>query len=739
MIKLRRKPFRMITKQYLKIISAQKPKITSPTQPPWPFRSLGRCRKREKLPSPSYMSVPGMTLFSAFGLLSRRLSSSTRCNRHSLVKVSRRFPQVFRPSCREASSHASQAENIDGVSQDVRYPSSIRNIAIIAHVDHGKSTLADKILRDCAVDIAGDERVMDSNELERERGITIMSKVTGVYHNGTLINIVDSPGHGDLGAEVERVLSMVDSSLLLVDATEGPMAQTKFVLSKSLALKHQPIVVINKVDRETARPDAVESDIFDLFASLDASEDQLDFTTIYASAREGWASLTPSGGRDQGMIPLLDKIVELVPPPKGSLDEPFALVVTLLSRDVYRGRMATGLVCAGIARIGDNVHVVSRDGKRRSNAKITHIVAARGLKNEELRVAGAGDIVSVMGIDDMRVGDTIGCPPEGFTSADCNNLEVSTIRPIWTPAIDEPTVAINFSVNDSPLAGKEGSVLTSQKLAEWLHVEAENNVSISVASVNEDDGLEVKGRGELQLGIVIEKLRREGCELAVSPPRVLTKLADDGKTVLEPVEEIMIEVDEGHSGAIIEKLSSRQAEFLGMKDVPGNRVRLSFLAPSRSLLGYRPIFTQDTRGTGVMNRAFAQWAEPKGAIASTGRKGVLVSMADGLTSAHALAALEARGTLFVRPREPVYVGMLIGESTRDMDIDVNPAKSKQLTNIRTHQKDEFVRLSPPRLYTLESSISYIASDELVEVTPKNVRLRKRILNPADRARKSKKK
>lgn len=640
---------------------------------------------------------------------------------------------------RAVSSQSAQVATGDELSREPRSPTSIRNIAIIAHVDHGKSTLADKILRDCAVDIAGDERVMDSNDMERERGITIMSKVTGVMHKGTLINLVDSPGHGDLGAEVERILSMVDSSLLLVDATEGPMSQTKFVLSKSLALKHRPIVVINKVDRDTARPEAVESEIFDLFASLDATEAQLDFATIYTSARDGWSSLSATGGRDRGMIPLLDKIVELVPPPQVALDEPFAMVVTLMGRDTYRGRIATGRVCAGSARVGDEVHVVSREGKRRSNARITRIVAARGLQTEELHVAGAGDIVSLTGIGDMRVGDTIGRPPEWATVADCNDLEVPTVKPIWTPPIDEPTVSITFSVNDSPFAGKEGNVLTTQQLADWLHSEAENNVSISVSNAKGADGLEVKGRGELQLGIVIERLRRGGYELAVSPPEVVTKLADDGKTKLEPVEELTIEVDHDHTGAIIEKLSARHAEFLGMKDVPGNRVRMSFLAFSRSLLGYRPVFIQDTRGTGVLNRVFAQWGEAKSSAFKTGRKGVIVSMAEGLTSAHALASIEARGILFVRPREMVYAGMLIGECSRDIDIDVNPVREKQLTNIRTHAKDELVRLSPPRRYNLETAISYIAPDELLDVTPRNVRMRKRILNSSERARFKKKK
>eukprot|EP00177_Eucheuma_denticulatum_P003044 GFKZ01005480.1.p1 GENE.GFKZ01005480.1~~GFKZ01005480.1.p1 ORF type:complete len:698 (+),score=90.24 GFKZ01005480.1:139-2094(+) len=623
------------------------------------------------------------------------------------------------------------------VSSEARHPSLIRNAAIIAHVDHGKSTLCDKILRDCSVAV-NEDRVMDSGDLEKERGITITSKVTTVEYGDYLVNVVDSPGHSDFGGEVERILGMVDSAVLLVDATEGPMAQTKFVLSKALALNLKPIVVLNKIDRPTARPEAVESDLFDLFASLDASDEQLDFTTIYASAKEGWSSLSPDGGRQQGMTPLLDKIVELVPPPDASLDQPFSFVITMLSRDPFLGRIATGRVCSGAACVGDTVHVVSRDGVRRRNAKITKIMASRGLKRQEIPAASAGDIVSIAGIEEMAVGDTIAFPPPSVSIADCNNLEVPTISPLWAPAIDPPTVSITFNVNDSPLSGKEGTVLTSQKLSDWLHSEAENNVSITVGEDAASDGLEVKGRGELQLGILVETLRREGAELALSPPRVLTKEDEKGNK-LEPVEELHIEVDEDHSGSIIEKLSARGANMIEMKPFPGGRVRISFLCPSRGLLGYRPLFTQDTRGTGIMNRIFAEWAPArKQTQAPNVRKGVLVSMASGMTSAHALASLEARGVLFVGPREPVYTGMIIGESSRDVDIDVNPVKSKQLTNFRTQQKDEGIRLIPPRQYGLESAMSYVSTKELVEVTPKSVRMRKRVLDPSERAREAKK-
>lgn len=540
------------------------------------------------------------------------------------------------------------------------------------------------------------------------------------------------------GGEVERVLGMVDSAVLLVDATEGPMAQTKFVLSKALALNLKPIVVLNKIDRQSARPDEVESELFDLFASLDASEEQLDFTTVYASAKEGWASLRVDDGRDEGMIPLLDKIIELVPPPNVSLDEPFSFVITMLSRDPFLGRIATGRVCSGVGYVGDSVHVVSRDGVRRKNAKITKIMASRGLKRQDIAAATAGDIVSIAGIEEMAVGDTVAFPPPKTTAADCNDLLVPTISPLWAPAIDPPTVSVTFNVNDSPLAGKEGEVLTSQKLSDWLHAEAENNVSISIEQDSESDGIEVKGRGELQLGIVVETLRREGAELALSPPKVVVKVNEEGET-LEPIEEVHVEVDEDHAGIVIEKLSARQANVVEVRPMPGGRSRILFVCPSRGLLGYRGIFTQDTRGSGIMNRVFAEWAAVK--KSGTGwntRKGVLVSMAGGLTSAHALAGLEARGVLFVGPREAVYTGMIIGECSRDMDIDVNPVKTKQLTNFRTHAKDEGIRLIPPRQFSLEAAISYVSPSELVEVTPKSVRMRKRVLDASARARRSKK-
>ncbi len=530
---------------------------------------------------------------------------------------------------------------------------------------------------------------------------------------------------------------MVDGALLLVDATEGPMAQTKFVLNKALERGLRPIVVLNKIDRDSARPDEVESEVFDLFASLDASDEQLDFTTLYSSARDGWAIQSLDESRRESLKPLLNTLVERIPPPDALLDIPFAFVVTMLSRDPFLGRLVTGRVFSGMARTGELVHVVGREGSRRSNARITKVMVTRGLKRQEVDAACAGDIVCLAGIEDVSVGDTIGVPDSNTDTTHHNDLDVATISPLWAPAIDPPTVSINFSVNDSPLAGRDGKVLTTQNLSDWLHAEAENNVSITVEEKASEDGLEVKGRGELQLGVLIETMRREGSELAISPPKVLTKVAEDG-TILEPIEELEVEVDEEHAGAIVDKLSARQATLIEMKPVPGGRTKISFTCPSRGLLGYRPIFTQDTRGSGVMNRVFAEWA-PQGPtkLLAAARKGVLVSTATGLTAAHALASLEARGTLFVSPREEVYIGQIIGECSRDTDLDVNPVRGKQLTNIRTQAKDEAIRLSPPRKFLLEHALSYVGDDEKIEVTPQFVKMRKRVLDPNKRRTKKK--
>lgn len=552
------------------------------------------------------------------------------------------------------------------------------------------------------------------------------------------LSVIDTPGHADLGAEVERVLGLVDGAVLLVDATEGPMAQTKFVLNKALARGIRPLLVLNKVDRDTADPAAVEAAVFDLFASLDATDEQLDFTTLYASAKQGWTAATLDAAGSGDMRPLLDAIVSHVPPPRGAdTAEPFAFLAAMLSRDPYLGRIATGRVAAGCVTPGQRVVLVASDGTKRADGRVGKILATRGLATEELPRAVAGDIVSLTGMDAIAVGDTVAVLPD-------NSPAGAVPAALYSVPIDPPTVSVIFSVNESPLSGKDGTVLTSQKLASRLALEAENNVSISVSpSAGGDEATEVYGRGELQLGILIEQLRREGLEFAVSPPRVLTKSAPKpgfpSETVtLEPWEELSVEVDEGHTGLVLDKLSQRYATVLDTATLPGGRSRLKVLIPARGLLGFRPVFTADTRGSGVLHRSFAHWAElPADALPPSARKGVLVSMADGMTSAYSLATLEARGTLFVRPREEVYAGMIIGECSRGSDIDVNPVRAKQLTNIRTHAKDDAVRLSPPRAMTLETAIGYVQTDELVEVTPTKVRLRKRILDAAMRLRASK--
>jgi len=517
------------------------------------------------------------------------------------------------------------------------------------------------------------------------------------------------------------------------------MAQTKFVLTKALARGIRPLLVLNKVDRDTADPDAVEAAVFDLFASLDATDEQLDFTTLYASAKQGWTATTLDAAGSGDMRPLLDAIVSHVPPPRDAeTDAPFAFLAAMLSRDPYLGRIATGRVAAGSAVAGDRVVLVGSDGVKRGEGRLGKILATRGLTTEELPRAVAGDIVSLTGMEAVAVGDTVAVPAADAAAGDVPPA-------LYSVPIDPPTVSVVFSVNESPLSGKDGVVLTSQKLAARLALEAENNVSITVSpSAGREEATEVYGRGELQLGILIEQLRREGLEFAVSPPRVLTKTGPKaggapGETVtLEPFEELSVEVDEAHTGLVLDKLSKRYATVLDTAALPGGRSRLKVLIPARGLLGFRPVFTADTRGSGVLHRSFAHWGElPADALPPSARKGVLVSMADGLTSAYSLATLEARGTLFVRPREEVYAGMIVGECSRGADIDVNPVRAKQLTNIRTHSKDEAVRLSPPRAMTLETAIGYVQTDELVEVTPGHVRLRKRILDAGLRLRASK--
>jgi GTP-binding protein len=597
----------------------------------------------------------------------------------------------------------------------------IRNIAIIAHVDHGKTTLVDQLLRQSGAFRANQqvmERALDSNDLERERGITILAKCTSVQWEGTRINIVDTPGHADFGGEVERILSMVDGVLVLVDAAEGPMPQTKFVVDKALRKGLRPIVIINKVDRSDARVHAVHDEIFDLFAALDATDEQLDFPTLYASGRAGWA-VTDLAEPHKDLRPLFDLIVRHVKPPVADLDKPFAMLVTTLESDSYLGRVLTGRIHSGVARMNMPVKSLSRDGKVIEQARLTKLLAFRGLDRRPIEEAEAGDIIAIAGLGETTVADTL-CAPE-------------VTEPLPATPIDPPTLAMTFSVNDSPLAGREGSKVTSRMIVERLHREAEGNVAIRVRENDDKDAVEVAGRGELQLGVLIETMRREGYELAISRPRVLLKTDPATGQRLEPIEEIQIDLDEGYAGVVVEKMAGRKAEMIDMRPSGGGKLRLSFYGPTRGLIGYQGEFMTDTRGTGVMSRLFHGYAPWKGPIEGR-RNGVLVSTSDGMAVAYALWNLEERGPMFITPGTQVYQGMIIGAHTRDNDLDVNPSKGKQLTNIRTTAKDEAVRLTPPILMTLEQAIAYIADDELVEVTPKSIRLRKRFLDPNERKR-----
>jgi GTP-binding protein len=613
----------------------------------------------------------------------------------------------------------------------------IRNIAIIAHVDHGKTTLVDQLLRQSGAFRANQqvaERALDSNELERERGITILAKCTSVLWHApgssagqdVRVNIVDTPGHADFGGEVERILSMVDGVLVLVDAAEGPMPQTKFVVGKALRRGLKPIVVINKVDRGDARPAAVHNEIFDLFALLDASEAQLDFPTLFASGRDGWAVADLAGvhdGRGRDLAPLFELIVAHVPPASARLsadpDAPFAMLATTLDYDPFLGRVLTGLIHSGVARINMPVKSLARDGRVIEQARLTKLLAFRGLDRRPIEEARAGDIVAVAGLAATTVADTI-CAPE-----------VGEALP--ADPIDPPTLAMTFSVNDGPLAGHDGGKLTSRVIAARLHREAEGNVAIRVRENAERDAVEVAGRGELQLGVLIETMRREGFELSISRPRVLFKTDPTSGQRQEPIEEVVIDVDAEHAGIVVEKMSRRKAEIQEMRPSGGGKLRLTFVAPTRGLIGYHGEFLTDTRGSGVMSRLFHGYAPYKGPIEGR-RNGVLISNAQGAAVAYALWNLEERGPMFVTPGTEVYPGMIIGAHSRGNDLDVNPIKGKQLTNIRTTSKDEAVRLTPPVQMSLEEAIAYIEEDELVEVTPKAIRLRKRLLDSNDRRR-----
>ncbi|MCB9930190.1 MAG: translational GTPase TypA [Alphaproteobacteria bacterium] len=600
----------------------------------------------------------------------------------------------------------------------------IRNIAIIAHVDHGKTTLVDCLLHQSGTFRAHQkvaERAMDSNDQERERGITILAKCTSVVWKNTRINIVDTPGHADFGGEVERILSMVDGVVVLVDAAEGPMPQTKFVVGKALRLGLNPIVLINKVDKPEQRAFEVQDETFDLFAALDANEAQLDFPTLFSSAKQGWAAADPDE-RPGNMDALFDTIVAHVPPPTVDADAPFAMLATTVERDPYLGRLLTGRIQSGKARANMPVRALRRDGSVVEVGRISKLLAFRGLAREPLEEAQAGDIVTIAGLSEATVADTIATP------------EVEA--PLPAQPIDPSTLAMTFSINDSPLAGLEGDKVTSRLIRDRLLREAEGNVAIQVRETEEKDAFEVSGRGELQLAVLIETMRREGFELSVSRPRVLFRANEQGQRE-EPIEEVVIDVDEDYAGSVVEKLGQRRGEMQEMRPAGAGKTRLVFHAPSRGLIGYHGEFLTDTRGTGVMNRLFSHYAPYKGPI-ETRRTGVLISLEQGKAVAYALYNLEERGFLFVSPGEPVYQGMILGEHAKGQDLDVNPLKAKQLTNFRAAGKDDALDLTPPIKMTLEKALAYIDDDELVEVTPVSVRLRKRYLDIHERKKAARK-
>jgi GTP-binding protein len=601
----------------------------------------------------------------------------------------------------------------------------LRNLGIIAHVDHGKTTLVDRLLQQSGAFRDNQrvaERAMDSNDLERERGITILSKVTSILWDDTRINIVDTPGHADFGGEVERILNMVDGALVLVDAAEGPLPQTKFVVSKALKVGLKPIVVINKVDRPDARPVEVVNEVFDLFAALDASEEQLDFPILYGSAKEGWMAAAPEGPKDRGMMPLFDLVVRHVAPPTVE-DGAFRMLGTILEANPYLGRIVTGRISSGAVKPNQTVKVLDRHGSLIEEGRLTKVLAFRGLERTGVEEASAGDIVAVAGLPEATVSHTI-CAPE-------------VTFPLPAQPIDPPTLAMTFRINDSPLAGTEGDKVQSRVIRERLLREAEGNVALRIGESIEKDSMEVAGRGELQLGILIETMRREGFELSVSRPKVLFERDARGE-ILEPIEEVVIDVDEEHSGIVVQKLAERKAEMTEMRPSGGGRVRLVFHAPTRGLIGYQGELLTDTRGTAVMNRLFHAYGPYRGEIVGR-RNGVLISNDAGDAVAYALWNLEDRGPMMIEPGWKVYRGMIVGEHTRGNDLEVNVLKGKKLTNIRTHSKDEAVRLIPPIQMTLEKALAYIADDELVEVTPKSIRLRKRLLDPNDRKKEERRK
>ncbi|HLP68477.1 MAG TPA: translational GTPase TypA [Rhizobium sp.] len=599
----------------------------------------------------------------------------------------------------------------------------LRNIAIIAHVDHGKTTLVDELLKQSGSFRENQrvaERVMDSNDLEKERGITILAKATSVEWKNTRINIVDTPGHADFGGEVERILSMVDGAIVLVDASEGPMPQTKFVVGKALKVGLRPIVAINKIDRPDGRHEEVINEVFDLFANLDATDEQLDFPILYGSGRDGWMNVNPEGPKDQGLAPLLDLVLEHVPEPSvGDEDGAFRMIGTILEANPFLGRIITGRIHSGSIKPNQAVKVIGQDGKLIENGRISKILAFRGIERTAIDEAHAGDIVAIAGLSKGTVADTF-CDP-------------SITEPLTAQPIDPPTVTMSFLVNDSPLAGTEGDKVTSRVIRDRLFKEAEGNVALKIEEAEGKDSFFVSGRGELQLAVLIETMRREGFELAVSRPRVVMHNDETTGQLMEPIEEVVIDVDEEHSGIVVQKMSERKAEMAELRPSGGNRVRLVFFAPTRGLIGYQSELLTDTRGTAIMNRLFHDYQPYKGAI--TGRtNGVLLSNGAGEAVAYAMFNLEDRGPMMIEPGEKVYAGMIIGIHTRDNDLEVNVLKGKQLTNIRAAGKDEAVKLTPPIRMTLDRALSWIQDDELMEVTPKSIRLRKMYLDANDRKR-----
>lgn len=591
----------------------------------------------------------------------------------------------------------------------------LRNIAIIAHVDHGKTTLVDQLLSLSGTFRDNErvaERAMDSNDLERERGITILAKCTSVTWNDVRINIVDTPGHADFGGEVERILSMVDGVLLLVDAAEGPMPQTKFVTGKALALGLKPVIVINKVDKPEARSFEVQDEVFDLFAALGASDEQLDFQTIFASAKNGWAGNTPED-TENGMNALFDLILEHVDGPEADRDVPFSMLATTLEADPFLGRILTGRIHSGSIAPNTTIHALNRDGQVVDQGRVSKLLSFRGLNRTPIDHASAGDIVAIAGLSKATVADTLSVP------------EVT--EALESDPVDPPTLAMTFTINDSPLGGKEGSKVTSRMIRDRLGREAEGNVAIRVTETEQKDAFEVAGRGELQLGVLIEQMRREGFELSISRPRVLFRDNPETGAREEPMEEVQIDVDEEFSGIVVEAMNLRKGRMIGMAPSGGGKTRLTFIAPARGLIGYHGEFLTETRGTGIMSRVFHEYADHQGPIPGR-RNGVLISNSAGKSNGYGLAGLEGRGPLFIGAGVQVYDGMIIGEHSRGNDLEVNPMKAKQLTNIRASGTDDAIRLTPPRRMSLEQAIAYIGDDELVEVTPQNLRLRKRYLD-----------